>query len=55
MAADTRRRMIDSAAVLVARHGSRGTSFSEVLVVFTLDGSPRPRIMGRAAGATVEV
>ena len=27
----------------------------EVLVVFTLDGSPRPRIMGRAAGATVEV
>ena len=33
MAADTRRRMIDSAAVLVAGHGSRGTSFSEVLEV----------------------
>ena len=31
------------------------TDHDEVLVVFTLDGSPRPRIMGRAAGATVEV
>jgi len=38
MAADTRRRMIDSAAVLVARHGSRGTSFSEVLAA---SGAPR--------------
>ena len=38
MAADTRRRMIDSAAVLVARHGSRGTSFSEVLEA---SGAPR--------------
>jgi thiamine biosynthesis lipoprotein len=27
----------------------------EVLVVFSLDGSSRPRIMGRASGATVEV
>ena len=27
----------------------------DVLVVFTLDGSSRPRIMGRASGATVEV
>ena len=38
MAADTRQRMIDSAAVLVARHGSRGTSFSEVLEA---SGAPR--------------
>lgn len=38
MATDTRRRMIDSAAVLVARHGSRGTSFSEVLEA---SGAPR--------------
>ena len=27
----------------------------DVLAVFALDGSPRPRIMGRASGATVEV
>ena len=27
----------------------------DVLVVFALDASPRPRIMGRASGATVEV
>ncbi len=27
----------------------------EVLAVFALDDSPRPRIMGRASGATVEV
>ena len=27
----------------------------EVLAVFSLDGSSRPRIMGRASGATVEV
>ena len=27
----------------------------DVLVVFALTGSPRPRIMGRASGATVEV
>ncbi|KRE30494.1 TetR/AcrR family transcriptional regulator [Agromyces sp. Soil535] len=38
MATDTRRRMIDSAALLVARHGSRGTSFSEVLEA---SGAPR--------------
>ena len=38
MAADTRQRMIDSAAVLVARHGSHGTSFSEVLEA---SGAPR--------------
>lgn len=38
MASDTRRRMIDGAAVLVARHGSRGTSFSEVLEA---TGAPR--------------
>ena len=38
MAADTRRRMIDSAAVLLARHGSRGTSFTEVLEA---SGAPR--------------
>jgi TetR/AcrR family transcriptional repressor of lmrAB and yxaGH operons len=38
MATDTRQRMVDSAAVLVARHGSRGTSFSEVLEA---SGTPR--------------
>ena len=38
MATDTRQRMIDSAAVLVARHGSRGASFSEVLEA---SGAPR--------------
>ncbi|SFR71134.1 transcriptional regulator, TetR family [Agromyces sp. CF514] len=38
MATDTRRNMIDSAAVLLARHGSRGTSFSEVLEA---SGAPR--------------
>ncbi len=31
------------------------TDRDDVLVVFALDGSPRPRIMGRASGATVEV
>jgi FAD:protein FMN transferase len=31
------------------------TDHDDVLVVFTLDGSPRPRIMGRASGAAVEV
>lgn len=38
MARETRRRMIDGAAVLVARHGSRGASFSEVLEA---TGAPR--------------
>ncbi len=31
------------------------TDRDDVLVVFALDGLPRPRIMGRASGATVEV
>jgi FAD:protein FMN transferase len=31
------------------------TDRDDVLVVFVLDGSPRPRIMGRASGAAVEV
>lgn len=41
MVSDARERMIESASILVARHGSRGASFSEVLAA---SGGPRGSI-----------
>lgn len=52
MVADARARMIDSAAVLLARHGSRGASFSEVLAA---SGAPRGSLYHHFPGGKEEL
>ncbi|HEY8281967.1 MAG TPA: TetR/AcrR family transcriptional regulator [Leifsonia sp.] len=52
MGSDVRERMIESASVLVARNGSRGASFSEVLAA---SGGPRGSIYHHFPGGKEEL
>lgn len=52
MSANTRQRMIESASVLVARRGSRGASFSEVLEA---SGAPRGSLYHHFPGGKEEL